>query len=229
MSSRILFCVIGILAVFASVGVSAQGNVENLITWNPIADPGVTEVLIYRSTTQEIADLVLVATVNSSVSSYVDTEETGAVPGTRYFYRLRSRNSAGSVSGFSAQISARYVTPSCPPEYQAECRINSVTSLEGTGWSVDWSTQAPSSCRLEYWKMGTTDVIVTDSETMTTTDHSALLTGLDPESIYFVRAIARSGDGVDMTVSCDFSFVTSDIQTAIDLVVGEQTLDIAEG
>jgi hypothetical protein len=222
-------CAIGILAFLAVAPVSVLAGINNLVTWDPVSDPGVTEILIYRSTTEDIGGFSLVASVSSSVTSFSDTPSNGLVPGVTYYYRLRSRNAAGTVSGFSSQMSARYNTPSCAAAYQDRCRINSVTSEDGTSWQVDWSTVDPAVCRLEYWKMGTQNVLVTQNEGISSTTHSQTLSGLDPESVYFVHAIARSEDGKDMTVSADFTFATTTGAVALEFVVDPAGLTIGEG
>ena len=58
------------------------------ITWDPISDPNITDVLVYRSLTTSLADFVLIGSTSASRTKYVDS---GCEKGIRYYYRRGTR------------------------------------------------------------------------------------------------------------------------------------------
>ncbi|MCK4538382.1 MAG: T9SS type A sorting domain-containing protein [Candidatus Krumholzibacteria bacterium] len=229
MNDRKLFYVIFMIIILGAADLFAQGETTCRVAWNPISDPGVTEVLIYRSTTDVLTEYQQIAAVGVSSNLFTDTYANGFEPGAQYFYRLRSRNVVGAVSGFSGRLSAHYIQPSDPYDVMQRCMVTSVTAIDASTWRVEWSTQQLTRGRLEYWKMSTGAVTVSATDETLSTTHYIDITGLDLESIYFVRAISRDESLENMVVSCNHSFVTSDDGTPLEFVIDPEVLTVEEG
>jgi hypothetical protein len=229
MNDRKLFYVIFLIIILGAADLSAQGETTCRVSWNPISDPCVTEVLIYRSTTDVLIEYQQIAAVNVSSNLFTDTAANGFEPGEQYFYRLRSRNVVGAVSGFSERLSAHYIQPSDPVGVMQKCLVTSVTAIDASTWRVGWSTELPSRGRLEYWKMGAGEMTVSDTDETLSTTHYLDITGLDMESIYFVRAISRDESLENMIVSCNHSFITSDNGAPLEFVLDPDVLTVEEG
>lgn len=227
MNYRKLICAIFVLVVLATTAAGAQEIVTFTVTWNPISDPGVSEVLIYRAETDQIGDYVMVGTASASGSEFVD--DSALERGVKYYYRLRSRNAYGQVSGFSTVVTAMVIDPESPEEIKSECRINSVTNTSGSDWEVDWSTVIPATGVLEYWKMGSSEVFSADASDILATTHTTMLTGLDDESIYFIHAVSYCEAEENMVISADFTFATSSSPQQLEFVFDPATITLAEG
>lgn len=226
-SCRIL-CALGLMIVLGFSSASAQGNISFTVTWGPVSEPSVTEILIYRSTTTNIADFSQIGSVDVSMTEY--TDDSGLEPGVRYYYRLRSRNVLGSVSGFSEMVSARQINYDTPAEIQNECRVYAAALYTGSTWQVDWSTALPSTGQLEYWEMGSTDRSAGDPVTVPATSHSTMIGGLADDRIYFVQATAWDESMLNLTVSSIFTFATATGEPGpLDIVLDPPALDVPEG
>ncbi len=95
MSTRKILCLAGLTILLGAASLQAQSAISYAVTWNPIADPSVSEILIYRAAAATdaepiITDYALIAAVGVSASVYDDV--AGLQTGVRYYYRLRSRN-----------------------------------------------------------------------------------------------------------------------------------------
>ncbi len=227
MNSRRFFFVLSLVIFLGAANASAQENISYKVTWNPVSDPGVSQIYIYRSLTLEPGDFIHVGTVGVSSTEYRD--DSGLAAGVRYYYRLKSRNAASVLSGFSEVVSAMTIVPSCSEEIKAECRVNSATSTGGSSWQINWITEQLSTGELEYWKMGTTAYQVSDPVTVPGTDHQTGIYGLDDDSIYFIHATAYDESHLNMTISFDFTFATSTGVEEIEFVLDPGSVTVEEG
>lgn len=232
MSTRKILCLAGLTILLGAASLQAQSAISYAVTWNPIADPSVSEVLIYRAAAATdaepiITDYALIAAVGVSASVYDDV--AGLQTGVRYYYRLRSRNYVGSTSGFSDAVSALTILCGDPAWLADQCAVNSVTKTGESTWTVQWSTLYPAVGSLEYWKMGVESVVETAEETVYATEHSMEISGLDEGSIYFIRAVSHGEQRKDVTISGDFSFLTSGTVEQIIFVLEPSSLEVPEG
>lgn len=94
--------------------------------------------------------------------------------------------------------------------------INDVVALpDDTAASVIWTTLAPSTTQVQY---DTTTNFTNSSvlQSALVTNHSALLTGLTPDTGYYFRAL--SSEGTNQYVSPNFFFVTTNYVTTNQLL-----------
>ena len=232
MSTRKILCLAGLTIMLGAASLRAQSAISYAVTWDPIADPSVSEILIYRAAAATeaepiITDYALVAAIGVSASLYDDV--AGLQTGVRYYYRLRSRNYVGSTSGFSDAVSALTILSGDPSWLSDQCRIDSVTKTGESTWLVQWSTLSPAVGSLEYWKMGASSIYESAEETVLATEHSMEISGLDEASIYFIRAVSHGAERRDLTISADFSFLTSGTAEQLTFVLEPSSLQVPEG
>ncbi|MBD3178226.1 MAG: hypothetical protein GF417_00755 [Candidatus Latescibacteria bacterium] len=195
------------------------------ISWDPVTDPNVEEVCIYRSR-DNFNNPVLIATVDPAVTEYVDnsTLQTGVL----YCYALKSANSSGSYSAFSGIVTGVTLDESSSPSWQEMCRIDSVVVIDDTSCTIYWSTSSPATgflvCReSQSFDGDTTEVSVTPSQ-----QHSEVLTGLQPNRSYVVKAVSYSDDETTVVLSAEFPFIT-EIEGDINFVLSDSELELEEG
>ncbi len=227
MNYKKIICAICLMAGFGASATRAQDFVTFTVTWNPVSDPGVSEILVYRSITDQIGDFAIVGSANPSDGEFVD--DSALEKGVKYYYRLRSRNTYGQISGFSNLVSAMILDTDSSEELKSECRINSVTGSDESSWEVDWSTVIPTTGVLEYWIMDSSEVQSIECGDVADTGHLITLTGLDEDRIYFIHAVAHCEAGENMIISADFSFATSSSPQELDFVFDPASVTVPEG
>jgi hypothetical protein len=221
-SLKIINIVCLILVMGSSLALS-QGATYT-ISWNPVSDPNVVEVLVYRSLTETIADFSLIGSVSPAQTSY---DDNGLDSGVQYYYRLRCRGAAGDTSAYSEQVSGLTLSGECSEALKDRCRIASIDVIDQSSCSIGWSTAAPTTGRLRYWLMGQPRQL--SGETVSpTTDHLTVLGGLEQDQIYFVHAVAHDQSG-NMTISCDSTFSTSSQPGELNFVVENDRITVPEG
>ncbi|MFO7914176.1 MAG: T9SS type A sorting domain-containing protein [Candidatus Krumholzibacteriales bacterium] len=195
------------------------------ISWDPVTDPDVDEVCIYRSR-NDFGNPVLIGTVSPGVTEYTDnsTLQTGIL----YCYGLKAGNSSGSYSAFSQAVAGLTIDESSSSSIQQLCRIDSISVIDDSSCTVYWSTSNPTTgfviCRESQGSVvDTTQLSVTASEV-----HSAILTGLQPNRSYVVKAVSYSQDETMIILSAEFPFIT-EIEGDINFVISATEIEVDEG
>lgn len=198
MNNRRMLTIITMAIITASVPAFAQETTSYTISWNPVTDPAAFEVRVFRSLTPEASGFVFIGSVPVSRTSYVDT---GLDPGVQYWYALKTANTIGGESAFSANVSGITLSESCTEQEKDICRIVSIERVDDTSCSVTWSTVSEAEGRLVYWPLGSTDQTATELTGIQASQQTMTIEGLDPARIYQVRAIAYYPGGT-MARSC---------------------------
>ena len=133
-------------------------------------------------------DATLVTSHSATLSSLT--------PGTTYFFRVSSTDAAnnGATSPITADPPASFTTPTqdtTPPTITA---VNAAPAPNGTSATITWTTNEPSSSRVDY---GTSagSLTLTSNDAALVTSHSVTLVNLTPGTAYFFRA--RSTDAAN--------------------------------
>ncbi|HEY3062619.1 MAG TPA: DUF4082 domain-containing protein, partial [Chloroflexota bacterium] len=132
-------------------------------------------------------------------------------PGTTYYYRILSRDSAGVLSSLSDTFTAP--ADGTPPMFTTGS-IKAV-SITATGASIQWSTNEASDSQVEYGTM-TTYGTSTTLNTTRVTAHVLALTGLSGGTTYHYRVKSRDATG-NLATSGDFSFTTLTVNRSLVL------------
>jgi alpha-tubulin suppressor-like RCC1 family protein len=92
------------------------GNQKTTLTWSQSTFTGLNKYKLYRST-NPISDTATVGLVTDTLSSKTLTyKDSGLTNLTKYYYRIKSVNSAGLTSGFSNEMNAKPNIPPLPPD-----------------------------------------------------------------------------------------------------------------
>ena len=127
-------------------------------------------------------------------------EVTGLIPGVTYYARLQSVDIAGNTAVYEP---VAFTTSDTTAPVIADLQV---VQLSSTSVTIQWTTAEPSTTVLDYgltesYELGTV------SDSTFTTDHTIILSGLEPGTTYHVRA--RSADAAgNEGVSDDLSFTT---------------------
>jgi hypothetical protein len=219
-------------AVFAALlvcasPVASQTTIAYTIHWAQVSDPSASRVLVYRSTTSNLADFVPIGWVNVSDTSYVDAD--GSLDNdTRYHYGLRSQTAAGTLGLFSATVSGLTISDAASESLKSQCRIDSIVTIDSATCRVHWSTAAPTTGAVRYWRLGTSTVLESAPATALATTHEMVLGGLSKNQIYFARAAAHDASGATLTISASQGFTTSPPAAEFAIVTSADTIRVPE-
>jgi hypothetical protein len=212
------------MIVLCSSPVFSQSTVSYKIHWAPPTDPSASQVLLYRSLDTTPANFVPIASMAVAETSYVDSDGALAFD-VRYRYCLRSQTAAGTIGPYSSEVSGLTISEYASETLKNLCRIDSVATIDSVTCRVYWTTSAPSTGKLRYWRMGQTTVLEGGSSATLGTHHDAVLGGLVKDAVYFVRAVSHDASEAALTISSPQSFTTSPpaaefvIQSSADSVV----------
>jgi phosphodiesterase/alkaline phosphatase D-like protein len=188
------------------VETSVDGRTERL-TWTTAA-PSDTQVEYGTSPT-----LGTFSPLNTALVTAHSVTLTGLQPGTTYYYRLMSRDSAGVLS----TLSDTFTTPAdgTPPAFvTGSIKANSITTNSAT---IVWATTEASDSQVEY---GTTTAYGSSTTlkdvSLKVTSHSVGLTDLSGNTTYHFRVKSRDGAG-NLATSGDFTFTTLSTPRSLSL------------
>jgi alpha-tubulin suppressor-like RCC1 family protein len=109
------------------------GNQKVTVIWSKSTYKGVNNYVVYRSK-KSIADTSTISSVTDTiVASSISFKDSGLVNLTRYYYRLKTKDSKGVLSGYSEEISA---IPNTPPS-----AVDTINISKGPRFiAMDWSS-----------------------------------------------------------------------------------------
>lgn len=164
------------------------------LAWTASTDAvGVTGYKIYRGGVQ-------IAT--SPTTSY---SNTGLTPSTVYTYSVSAYDAAGNTSAQSANVSATTgATLDTTPPTLSSISASGITT---TGATVTWTTNENSDTQVDYG-ITTSYGQSTTLNTTLLTAHSAILSGLSPQTTYNYRVRSKDAAG-NSSVSSNNTFITA--------------------
>jgi hypothetical protein len=219
---HLMFLAVACATLLAAASPYAQETTGYSISWDPISDPGVREVRVYRST--DGSSYSWVGTVPVSLSSYRDA---GVDVGIQYWYRLTSANAFGGESAYSAVVTGLTLCESNAEALKDRCRVTSVTRIDDSSCTVAWTTAASCTGKVLYQVLGS-DVIEETSYSMSeTTSHSVVLAGLEQNRLYMIRAVGLDGSG-NLTRSCVEYWSTGTTPADIEFVANATEVIVPE-
>mgnify|MGYP002359584771 FL=1 len=128
----------------------------------------------------------------------------GIVSGQQYHYRVKTRDLAGNLTQSVDQVFT------IPDTTQPVLSALSISSITGTSAVVTWTTDEPTDAQVEYG-LTTSYGTLTSIHPTPLTSHAITLTGLLPNTTYYVRA--RSQDAAsNLGLSAGSSLKTLDTQ-----------------
>jgi hypothetical protein len=217
-----MFFAVACAIMLAAASAYAQETTGYTVSWDPISDPGVREVRVYRSTNG--ASYSWVGTVSVSLSSYRDA---GVNVGVQYWYRLTSANAFGGESAYSAVVTGLTVSESNSESIKDRCRITAVTRVDDFSCTVAWTTSTSCRGKVLYQVLGSDVIEETAYSTSSTTSHSVVLAGLEQDRLYLIRAVGLDGSG-NLTRSCVEYWSTGTVQADIELVANATEVTVPE-
>ena len=221
-----LLLVIAMLVIGSALA-GAQEPLHYDVSWYPVSDPNVANVLVYRSLTGDPGDWTQIATVAPGETEYTDAN--GLVTGTIYYYSFRTVDAIGSMSGFSAPLSGLTLDADSPAPMSGYCVVDSVSIVDATTAVVYWTTEWPTTGRVKYWTLGSSDVDESVRDDVLANGHQTTLTGLEPNRVYFVKVLAHDGTGASLVVSGPSSFTSNDMPGQIHFAASATEVIVPEG
>src|SRR5207253_315697 len=128
---------------------------------------------------------------------------TGLSDGTTYHYRVKSKDAAGNLA---TSADSTFTTNDITPPVISGV---AVTSVGGTGATIQWATNEASDSQVEYG-LTTGDGSRTAQGATPRNAHSVALSGLTDGTIYHYRVKSKDGAG-NLATSADSTFTTNDI------------------
>jgi hypothetical protein len=209
--------------LLVNLSAPAMGSVRYSVSWNPISDPSVDQVRIYRSL--DGVDFEYIAAVSSSNTEYIDPDLQSGI---RYYYSLRASNSFGAESGFSSIVSGMSLLETCAEAEKDLCRLGEIRETSETSCEVSWTSATPTYGKVRYWILGSDAIDETEMTQTASTSHTVSLTGLENYRIYLIQAVSKDGSG-NMTRSwIEYHTTGSQGSTDVDYVLSEQSLEVPE-
>ncbi len=162
------------------------------LSWTASTDNvAVTGYKIFRAAVQ-------VAT--STVTSFSDT---GLSPNTTYTYSVSAFDGAGNVSAATSPVS---VTTPFPDTTAPIISATSVANITASSAIVSWTTNEPSSSRVEYGPTQSYGSSTVEDMALVTS-HSVTVSGLNSQTLYHFRVSSKDSSS-NVGVSSDSTFTT---------------------
>ncbi len=171
-----------------SAPVAAQDTVEFMVNWTANPEPDVTKYLVYRSLSPDDG-FELIDSVNATATPYY--VDSGIAEGSRFYYRVKAKNSNGDVSGLSAPVSGITIPNGADEATKSICRISSFRKTDEGVYDVTWITADPTNGFLIY---------DSDDESLDLnsqwddggyqTTHTVQVSSLDEADLYYFRAVS---------------------------------------
>jgi hypothetical protein len=176
-----------LLLLLVSVPLSAQETAEILLVWPPNPEPDVLRYIIYRSPDSITAHFSVIDSVNSSTTTYTDSDLSKGIP---YYYRIKAKNSAGDTSPFSNNVSIFSIPQNASDAIKALCRITTITDVGQGDFDITWSNDVATIGFIQYGGSGGFDNMSAWDNAAYKTTHTVRISGLPVPGIYYVRAVA---------------------------------------
>lgn len=128
---------------------------------------------------------------------------TGLQADTQYFFRVRSTDDSNNTATSAENA---FSTALEPDQDEPVIYPPAVESKTNTTATIVWTTDENADGFIDYGE--TTSYGRTWEDTDFVTNHSATLSGLDPETLYHYRISAFDDDGNGPAVSSDYTFTT---------------------
>ncbi len=203
---KLLAALIFTLLAFSAIPLLAQEATSYLITWTANPEPNISGYVIYRSTNSNpdlLSAYAAIDSVNASTLTYVDNN---VVKGTRYYYRLVAKSSAGGRSPLSKAVSGKTIVQNASSTEKNNCKITTKTRLTLSSYNIGWSTLARTTGFVQYDRDATLDSMSTWL-TLRALTHTSLIDHLLVPQLYTMRAVAY--DSLDnMTISATDTMTT---------------------
>lgn len=221
-----LLLVIAMLVIGSALA-GAQEPLHYDVSWYPVSDPNVANILVYRSLTGEPGDWTEIATLPPGDTLY--TDEDGLAAGTIYYYSFRTADAIGSMSGFSAPLTGLTLDSDTPMPMGGYATIDSVVIVDATTATVHWSTDWPTTGRVKYWTLGSSAVTESVRDDVLRNEHQTTLSGLEPNRVYFVKALAHDGTEANLVVSAPATFTSNDMPGELHFAASATEVTVPEG
>ncbi len=201
---------------------------REFIAWTPYTSAtGATfsKYEVYRSTNGSSYSLLANVT-DSATNYYLDTSVAST---TTYYYKVRSVDSDGDVSGYSSVVSDQPDGQGGTDTVAPNVTSVSISDIKNTSAKVTFTTDELSTGRADY---GLTNSFgSTASSTSYVTSHSVYITGLTPSTTYYVRARATdvAGNvGTNDNSGAGYSFTTAGGTVISNVTISNLTDNSAE-
>lgn len=225
MKNSSLLSIICLVFILSATPALSQESVDYTISWDPITDPAVSEVRVYRSLTGNPTDYAYIGSVPVANTQYADIDLD---EGQQYYYCLKSANILGGESGYSASVSGLTLNDANSKLEQDRCRVVNITKLDETSCRVEWSTLNRSVGKVIYWSVESGGVNETPVTTDPDTDHSVVLSNLDPDRVYMLRAASYDDYG-NLTRSMIDYYSSNGQVTDVAFVASTSEVTVPEG
>lgn len=149
--------------------------------------------------------------LNSTLVTAHSQTVAGLAPSTLYHFRVSSRDAAGNLAASADFTFATQAPLDTTPPVVSNILVSNITSSSAT---VSWSTNEPSTSRVEYGGSVSYGSF-TPLDPALSTAHSAAVSGLNSFSSYNFRVISSDAAG-NQTVSPNNVFATSNMAPTIN-------------
>jgi hypothetical protein len=159
----------------------------------------------------------IVGTVNFDVLSFSDT---GLTPGTTYIYRVYSYNSVGDSPTYSNEVTVTTTAIITLATLTTTAVSGITTSAAATGGTITSDGGAPITARGIVWSNLPNPTVDLPTKTVDGTGigtFSSIISGLNPNWDYYVRAYATNSAGT--AYGNEITFTTLQNSTAINVPV----------
>ncbi len=188
--------------VISNVTATDISDTEATITWD--TDEAATSQVEYGTTSASHGDYDTTTAEDASLVTSHMLVITGLTPGTTYYYRAISRDSAVPANeAVSGEASFTTEADTTAPVI-SNIAFSNVTSDSAI---VTWSTNEPADSQVEYG-LDTGYGTTTPLDTVLVTNHAVSLTGLATDTTYHLRVISSDAAG-NSAVSEDQTLTTA--------------------
>jgi hypothetical protein len=181
------------ISAVSATSITASGAI---ITWT--TDQAATSRVEYGVTSAYGSQTLL----NSNLVTAHSQSLSGLAAAMTYHYRVHSANASG------AETVSGDLTFTTAPNSALAPTISAVTanSITSSGATITWKTDQPATTQVEFGRT-TAYGSLTTLKTSLVNNHSQMVSGLSPSTVYHYRVRSKNASGLQ-TISGDFTFTT---------------------
>ena len=188
----------------SAIGISA-GTSTATITWTTNE---AAKSKVYFSTTTPLNALLASTNIDAALVTGHTVQLTGLTPSTTYYFKVESADATGNTATSSETI---FVTSSLPVADTTGPVLSAIGATpSATSATIVWTSNEAATSKVYY---STTTPLATSTALQVAdlnllTNHSKILSGLIPSTVYFFRVESVDASG-NVTVSSETSFTTA--------------------
>ncbi len=176
-------------AISTITATSTANGTGVTVTW--ATDENATSRIAYGTSTP----YSMYSPTDSNMVANHSVALSGLSPYTTYHYQIISTDTSGNTTSSSDQTFGTNYNGTGTSSAPILSSIATTNSADGTGTTITWTTDQPSTSQVSYGSSSTSYTNSTAADPNLVTNHSVTISGLTPQTTYYFEALSNNSSG----------------------------------